>query len=373
MLTNARRSCSLALSLSLARSLTACTVGEVAPGDIGGPDDAAGAATAAAARAFADDVAPLLDDLCAGCHVAQAGAAFLAEDDDRAAVLAWPGLVDLATPPDSRLLSKGPHAGPAWSTDQAATIAAWVELEAVAATESGEAAADLATARVTPVRGRNLISLDPLGRTGSQLEFLLEPIAVGWYLSDISVLGGVGGAYLERPLFVAWTTVDTPIGVDLGDVVVDVEEGERGPVGGGLLVLLGADPAAQLSIHFRAAENARGDGGTLGGGCRAVDDFVASARGRLLADCAGCHDGTDAGATSALDMRNLGVASADDQAIACGQVLGRVNPGDPGQSGIFIAPDSDSGTAHPFKFQTPDELATFRSALAIWIDKEIDP
>jgi hypothetical protein len=155
------------------------------------------------------------------------------------------------------------------------------------------------------------------------------------------------------------------------EIEVDVAEGASAPVGGGLAVLLGVQPTSQMSVHFLSIEPARGTGGGLGGGCKAVPAFTASARQALSTSCVVCHGGANAQANAAVDMSAVNDQTPEGQAAACGQILGRVNLTTPPISGVFLAPDPASGTAHPFKFPTAAAFDAFRTSLLAWIDQEI--
>src|SRR6185312_4102196 len=66
---------------------------------------------------FDQDVAPLLAAKCTGCH----------EDFVFASIVASPELSGDGAPADSRLLTKGAHEGPPWTTAEAQTILTWLD------------------------------------------------------------------------------------------------------------------------------------------------------------------------------------------------------------------------------------------------------
>jgi hypothetical protein len=354
---------------SLAVALTACA------GDItgGGGDDAA---LAAAKAKFTADVEPILDGFCGACHVGMANIDFMRpEPDMRSRIMTWENLVKLDAPTGSELLNKGPHTGPALTPDQAAVMLDWIELEVVAA--GGEPAATVETDKITPTPGLNMVDLGAIGLTGSQLTFLYEPLATGMYLSDIKVTGGTGGVHLVNPLFVIWMEeAANPDPINrFGNVDLTVLEGTTSFVGGGTAVFVDVVPGSAISVHFRVAEFADGtdpdDDGIIGGGCNNVTAFTANAQAALATNCASCHgEGGLTDAMGATDMRRINDLTADGQAAACAQVKTRVNTLDPVNSGLFLAPDPNSGTAHPFKFPSADAFTAFRDQVILWINEE---
>lgn len=81
---------------------------------------------------FETTILPLLEDRCAVCHADPAMApAFLTENPDvYDTVMAWPSLVVVETPEQSRLITKGDHDGPAWEQAQVDAILEWLAIEA---------------------------------------------------------------------------------------------------------------------------------------------------------------------------------------------------------------------------------------------------
>jgi hypothetical protein len=77
-----------------------------------------------------------------------------------------------------------------------------------------------------------------------------------------------------------------------------------------------------------------------------------------------------ADAIAATDMQQINDLTADGQAAVCAQVKTRVNILDPVNSGLFLAPDPASGTAHPFKFPTAGDFTNFRNQVLLWINEE---
>lgn len=356
-------------ALGLAIAASACA-GEITRPDGEDPE------LAAAKTKFTSEVLPVLNGFCGACHTGMPNIDFMRPNPDvRDQMLAWPNLVNLTDPTASRLLAQGAHTGPAFTPDQAALMLDWIELEIIAA--GGEPAETVETDRITPQPGVNTVDLAPLGLTGSNLTFLYEPLATGMYLSDIKVTGGTGGVHLVNPLFVIWVDgVAEPDPINrFGNVDLTVPEGQTSFVGGGTAVFVDVPPLSDISLHFRVAELADGsepgdDGGIVGGGCNDITAFTANARGPLETSCGSCHAGGMADAVAAVDMTQIADLTADGQAASCAQIKTRVNILDPVASGLFLAPDPGSGTAHPFKFPDAGAFTAFRDAVSLWITAE---
>jgi mono/diheme cytochrome c family protein len=370
-----RRSAGALAPLWLALVASACT------GEIVNPsgDDPA---VAAAMAKFTTDVQPILGGFCGGCHVGTANVDFMRPDPDtRGRMLGWPNLVNLDNPTGSSLLTKGPHSGPAFTPDQASVMLDWIELEVIAA--GGEPAETVETDRVTPQPGLNSIDLGAIGLAGTTLTFLYEPLATGMYLSDIKVTAGTGGVRLVNPLFVIWNGgAPEPDPINrFGNIDLTVQEAQTSFIGGGTAVFVDVAPGSDVSVYFRSATLADGTGGggdpggggTVGGGCNNVASFTANARSPLSTSCGGCHGaGGMADAYAATDLRAIDDLSADGQAAACAQTKTRINLLDPNNSGLFLAPDPNSGTGHPFKFPSTTAFTTFRSSVLLWVTAETE-
>ncbi|HEU5057860.1 MAG TPA: hypothetical protein VFU21_15115 [Kofleriaceae bacterium] len=367
-----RRLLSIAFSVATACGLVGCTAGEIALRESG--DDDASEAERAALESFDKQVMPILSANCAACHATMPNVDFLkSEPDPRQRMMEWPDLVDLQAPSDSLLLNKGSHEGPALTVDQSAVILEWIQLERVAA-GGQETAVEMDPFQ--PVPGVNAVDLAAVGLSGSSISFRMEPLAVGMYLSEITLTAGPDGARLVHPLFVVWQAdgpepdpIDRFAGLDLA-----VASGQSQMIGGGTAVFVDVAPDSMLSLHFELAEAAAGSGGGAPAGCSDVAAFTASARPALSASCVSCHGGANSSATNATNMSKVDDLSPEGQAAACAQILSRVNLADPVNSGIFVAPDPGSGAGHPFKFNgDPNAFAAFRASLTQWIDQENAP
>ncbi|MCC7538593.1 MAG: hypothetical protein IT379_20380 [Deltaproteobacteria bacterium] len=354
-----------------------------------------------AREVFERDVEPLLTSSCSSCHAVEASGAplFLSPDPEvYDAVKAWPGLIDLESPSASRLVRKGLHAGPAWSTPQAGLVTRWLEMESAerrAPPPPGSTMADagpveeaLVTDPILVVEGFNHIDLGRFETPGSSISFVASRIGSGIYVSDLRLSSGPRGLHVKHPVFVALfggDAVADPVDT-FADLDVEVAPGRSHDLG--TLVLVECPAGALLTVHFDAVGSTAstmpaGDGGVPDGGgapdggvrpstgaCSSVASFTSSARPQLLGNCTRCHDGTNETATAALDMTRVPSVVGTDQTAACAQVLGRVDLDDPDTSAIFLAPDPDVDNGHDFKFESAAELDFFRTALRRWIDTE---
>lgn len=358
-------------SLAAALWATACT------GEIMNPGGDSPEVAAAKAK-FQSEAMPILSSFCGSCHTGQANIDFMKPDPDiRTRMLGWDGLIDLTAPSQSHLLNKGAHTGPALTPDQSATLLDWINLEVAAA--GGAPADPVETAKLTPVPGINTIDLGVLGLTGSTMTFLYEPLSTGMYFSDIQVVAGTGGVHLVNPLFVIWendSAEPDPIN-RFGNVDLVVQEGLTSYVGGGTAVFVDVTPGAPISVDFRTATLADGTdpggdggGGVVGGGCNNVPAFTSAAQPPLAASCASCHGGANQDAVNATDMTKINDLSTTGQTAACAQIKTRISTLDPVNSGLFLAPDPNSGTQHPFKFASTTDLDTFKNQVIQWVNQE---
>lgn len=367
--------------------LAACNAGSISMSgeghDAGAGADAAGSS---ARDVFEANVQPLLAASCRSCHASGTGApAFLAPDPDvYTSVTGWPALVNRRDPGSSRLLTKGEHAGPAWTTAQAAIIRRWIEAEAMERADDGPAVYVTDPLALTP--GANTIGLDSMGIPATTLGFIAEMTAAGWYLSEIRVSAGPMGARLVHPVLIQW---DGPVATaDVADrfsgVEVFADPYTAQPLGGGTASLVGVPGEIRLSFSFDEAGPLvggsadgdagvpGGDGGTggLGGGCRSVDMFSEHAAPVFATNCVTCHGGRVATARSALDMSEMFDPAPDAQQRACNQILGRINRADPASSNVFSQPDPSVDNDHDFHFDSTPGFESFRSAVLRWFATE---
>jgi hypothetical protein len=333
---------------------------------------------------FADNVEAMLERRCGGCHGAGRSAPdFLRPDPDvRTTLLGYPALVDLESPRTSRLLTKGEHSGPAFTTSEASTVLSWLELEASSGTTPPDR--ELATSPVVVREGFNQIPLDALGMPASSIHFVASRVGSGLFLDSVQLAAGPMGARLEHPVFVTWIDGEpNPDPVDrFAGMTITVEPNSSSPFDSGTLSLTSHPEGALLSIHFDAAGPTMGGGGGTGtdagttdagtgpspDGCMELEAFRDNAVPALTASCTRCHGGGNASATSGMDMRGIGSDTDATALMGCNQILGRISPTSPSTSGLFTQPAPGSG--HPFTFGTTGELERFRGAVLTWFEME---
>src|ERR1041385_8776638 len=146
------------------------------------------AGTTPAERDWVNLAYPVLERDCAGCHRGGGAVDFLAGNDVlavRATILAFqPPVIDLETPTNSRVLTKGLHEGPQLGAQDTSDILVWIQAEREqagieAALEPPQfrplmcvAPADSGDPTLCP---RNVLTLDGVAMPGSTLGFIAQP------------------------------------------------------------------------------------------------------------------------------------------------------------------------------------------------------
>ena len=362
---------------------------------------------ALARKAWLEKALPTLTANCLSCHNgSRANIGFMEGTGDlvqRDALMAYtPSVVNLDAPSSSRLMTKGAHEGPPLDAVQTSNLLEWVQAEHDAAIpDPGVDTAALETekfipqmctggvAGVDPTCPINTVALDTVGDgvVGAKISFVVQALGSGLYVTNLKLIPGTGGAFIEHPLFVSWPADETlPPTFDQIDRFFNVKMNlmmtatpEEQQIGGGTAAFVGfhAGPMDKLTIHFKAAKLYQTDPGSGGGGggdagCKKLDLFKAGAQGPLNTNCRSCHGGQDANATSAMNI--TGVDGTDDPTLqaACNQVRTRVNFQTIDQSGIFLASVPGNGN-HPFTFNgNTGAHDAFKTALNPWIVGERD-
>ncbi len=333
-------------------------------------------------RALEDD----LLSACGACHElgGSADTPFLGARDDGedpyGAITSWPGII-VAKAENSVLLNwprVGQHTGGPTSPALEAKLEAWLDVEAKALPELGDSLVIPPFRPIVP--GFNAVYLDALGDAyaGMALTFVADELTDrALSLTSMQIQPTLQkGISVEHPLFTVYppsSDEGSPDPVDsFSNVTQDVEPGVASELGPGTLVLTNWLPGGKLSIAFAAVSpiDPLGMGGAGGGGptgpCNALSSFVDNAAGPL-GNCTTCHGGGNATATNAVDMSSLGTAPEE----TCGQVLNRVNLGNPGASQLFLTTDPNGNASHPFKFGgNVGNFNTFVSAVSLWIQDE---
>jgi hypothetical protein len=351
----------------------------------------------AAREAWLSEAQPVLAQNCSACHNgSRTGIGFLEGADpmsQRATLLAYtPLVVNLTAPQSSRLITKGLHEGPAFTAAQTSSILQWIQKQKDAEGSTGEGDLTLETEAFTPlicVSGApgtvdcpfNNVALDAIGSPGAVIRFTVQALGSGLYLSNMKLIPGAEGAYIEHPLFVSKPaegdakpdTIDRFFNVKMNLQQTATEAEQQ--IAGGTAAFVGFQATDPLSIYFKRVDKFQVDGmmPTPQSGCKMLTEFkairanFAAAVGGAAQACTGCHAGSNAGATGAMGITNIN--SADDMVVqnVCNQILIRTNLTTPDSSGIFLAPSPAS--THPFRF-TQAQLDTFKANVNVWITAE---
>lgn len=351
----------------------------------------------AAREAWMTEAQPVLAQNCSACHNgSRVGVGFLEGVDpiaQRATLLAYtPLVVNLTAPQSSRLITKGLHEGPAFTAAQTSSVLQWIQKQKDAEGSTGEGDLTLETEAFIPlicVSGApgtvdcpfNNVALDAVGSPGAVIRFTVQALGSGLYVSNLKLIPGPEGAYIEHPLFVSKPvagdakpdTIDRFFSVKM-NLAMNAGEAEQ-QIAGGTAAFVGFQATDPLSIYFKKVDKYQMDMGMPPpqSGCKALTEFKAirtafsAAVGGAAQACTGCHAGSNAGATGAMGIQNIG--SADDTVVqnVCNQVLIRTNLTTPDQSGIFLAPSP--GSTHPFRFAQA-QLDMFKAQVNMWITAE---
>jgi hypothetical protein len=238
--------------------------------------------------------------------------------------------------------------------------------------------------------------------TGAEISFVVQPLSNSLYLTDLTLVAGTNGIYIEHPLFVYWpatggmcsdgTAGPCPDNIDrFFATKIDLQASMSGPIDGGTAAFTGFAPTngSQLQITFKVVDIYRADSGTGGtggttGGCKVLtgtnsfQSLVVPVMNVALAGegnkCAGCHlQGQNQNAISAMDITGIGSTDTSPGGAlntACNQVLTRINMQDIPNSGVILAPETGQDAAHPFKFANAANFTNFKTALSNWAGAE---
>jgi hypothetical protein len=339
---------------------------------------------------FDVNVRPFLTNTCAACHASGLAAypQFLAGPDLYVTLMNATGLVIPGDPAASRLYIYGQstaHSGTKLTPDQATAIHDWIALEPSPDLPDAGIGQNSNTQLMTPNAGANTVDLAMLNPTlpGATMTFTYTPLTGGMYFTQLTVKAGTAmGVHIYHPLFVFYPTADDPHPDPVDsfyNLDVNIDPGATVMLGGGTVVLANVPSGSQLSIRFEKLEKegAAIDGGTLAGGCKDVTTFTASAQPVLANNvdasaqaCFSCHGGSNAGATSAFDLRMLKTMTPAGQLAACNQVKGKINLANPTSSILFQRPKPPQMTGHPFTFADTTTYNDFANPILVWVTKE---
>lgn len=353
-----------------------------------------------ARRIWTEKALPQLQANCVVCHDGtRPNIGFLVgtgDLDKRDAILAYaPAVVNLDAPSSSRLMTKGLHEGPALDSTQSSDLLEWVNAEKAAAGSTGEEPPTLETSQFlvqvctsglpdapgapNPNCLVNKVPLTDIGATGAEIHFVVQSLGSGLYMTNLRLVPGADGAFIEHPLFVSYPadgsepkfdTIDRFFNVKLNLQMTATPEEQQ--IGGGTAAFVGFLASDKLAIHFKGASVFKPDEGGPGpaSGCLKLPEFKANAAGPLQASCAqNCHAGGQPNARSAVNMTNLQSANDDEVLAACNQIRTRINFQDLNNSGLYLAP-APGNMNHPFAFPTQANHDAFKNAVQVWATAE---
>jgi cytochrome c553 len=352
-----------------------------------------------ARQQWEESAMPVLATNCQTCHNgSRANVGFLVGNDDMAVrdtLLNYqPSVVNFDAASSSRILTKGLHEGPQLTAEQSSALLLWVQAERDAVNHDPDhpqpvlatpaAALQMCTggdpdnaAGTCPTNHIALSMVPTAGAAvpGAEITFTAQGLGTGLYLTNLAVVGGTAGVYMEHLLFVS-----TPMGKDPFPDQIDryfatklnVKAGSTSPLDGGTEDFLGFVPTDMLEIHFKVIQAYKPDTtGTTTTGCKVLASFKTNAQSQLNTNCASCHAGANASATSAMDISKIAATTDADLLNACGQVRSRINFQTTDQSGFYLAPDPGSATNHPFKFNgNAAAFTAFKTAMDVWVKAE---
>ena len=183
-----------------------------------------------ARRIWVEKALPQLQANCVVCHDGtrpNIGFIIGAGDlDKRESILAYaPAVVNLDAPSSSRIMTKGLHEGPALDATQTSDLLEWVNAEKVAAGSTGEEPPTLETTQFlvqvctsglpdapgapNPNCLVNKIPLTDIGATGAEVQFVVQSLGSGLYMTNLRLVPGTDGAFIEHPLFVSYPADDS--------------------------------------------------------------------------------------------------------------------------------------------------------------------
>jgi hypothetical protein len=327
-------------------------------------------------QVFNEQVAPIVTQACAGCHNQQGGIGpgFLAPDPDiLTTMLAYPGLIG-PTPDTSRIYVKGAHEGPALSPVDKPIVGNWITLWNATRPKVLDGGVNKPTvAPFAPIIGSNSIDLSVIDPSlaGQKVTFTAKMVGTTLEMTNIMISAApTMGIHVAHPLWVMWDASmnPTPDPVDsFANLDETVDDGAALAMGPGILFLPNFSSTMMLNVVFATVEAkaVTGDGGTGLIGCKSVATWTSDAKTPLANNCASCHGGSNASATSAFPLNG-----ASDTAN-CGNTLGEVNVTTPANGNLFSYPNpANPGNGHPFHFPDTTTYNTFTTAVGMWIANE---
>lgn len=325
----------------------------------------------------------LKSELIASCSCHSAGVngfpAFLATGSEYASLTGYRG--GLFVPSDassSPLLTKGAHAGPAFTTDQTTMVKGWLDVEA---TERGASGNSPTTPAVPFIVGDYYISLraltqDPLAR----ITFSMQLISGRTFrLTNLQLTAGPsGGIKIKHPRLVYITaggaTLEPSDALSTVDVTADA--GKTVTIGSGAILLPNV-PASSSLVAFIFEQINVVNPMPVNIMCKSPSLFTPPVTNTLAICASQCHSavGTKPEASRANRAFPMDASLKTDQtalASLCVDALGRINVTAPNKSILvqYVQPPTQGGIAsHVFKLDDAT-FNSFKAAVSAWAAAE---
>lgn len=335
-----------------------------------------GAAQVAEAKQLFEMVEPQLVTQCGGCHQTGGGIGaptWLAGPDDYASIKAFPGIV-VADVPSSLLeqsqsqMPGGNHPVPTLTIDSAdggvfTEVTTWLTAEAALIAQTPLASSNT----VNPSSGSVDLSNAAPNLTGAKITFTATQQADMLVFQNVMLVAPqTTGIHVTAPTFAEIPTSGTEVdNTDYSTLDLQVAQGMSAQITP-ILYFVGWTPGSQLKIEFQLIAAATVPASDAGAAttCTDLTDFQNSAAVSMKANCTSCHGGSNADATSSMDLTAL---STNDYATACTQARTQVNTTTPAQSNVLYAPLQMVN--HPVKVFA-NTSATGYTQLQTWVNKE---
>jgi hypothetical protein len=342
----------------------------------GGWDDnstyiADGGAQPALAKQLFTSLQPQLDQKCGGaCH--QLGTTlgapkWLAGPDEYTSATTYPGIIT-ADIYSSKLENRPANHPAACLIDPGnetllAAVTTWLTAEAAALAAIPLAA----SATVDPATGSVDLSPAATGISGAKITFTATQQGDLLRFSNVMLVApSTTGLHILSPIFAEIPASGPEVdNTDYSTTDLTVAAGASGQISP-VFYFQGWVPGSKLKIEFQKIETATVQAGDAGSSttCTDLTDFMNSAAVSMKANCTSCHGGSNAQATSSMDLTAL---ATNNYATACTQARTQVNTGTLAQSNVLLAPLQQVN--HPVKVFASN-TATGYVQIQNWVNKE---
>lgn len=348
---------------------------------------------------FEEGALPVLQSACAGCHANDVkNVGFMKGADAteiRASIKAYnpPSggpVINTEEPEVSRLLTKGQHDGPLLTSPQASALLEWIQAEQESAKHdplnpiviiaTPAAAVQICTAGLPgdATCPTNHIALDGLNKValpGTEITFTAQALQSGLYITNLQLVGGTAGAYIEHPLFVSVAANGDTL-PDSIDRFFDIKQNQAanmsGQIAGGTAQFVGFKAEDKMYVSFKDIKTFQMSTTTTPKtGCKDLAKFKTNVAPLVNQRCANCHAGNaNANAKSTMDVTGVGTTDDAMLLLACNAMRSRVDLVNTAMSGIYLAPQPGNNTNHPFKFNPATDFTAFQTSVDVWVQAE---